>query len=349
IKPAFGNQISIDYIESIGDYILFTEIEPWKILESKLKNQPKEVIFNNSMDFIELNKLYDSTQALLDPDTSIVGIGGGTICDTTKFFAWRFRDEEQKEINLILIPSIISVDAFLCSSIAVREKSRVRYMGDISPKKIIIDFDLIQKGPKELNRAGISDVISITSALGDWKLARDEINERFDHNVFQKAKNIVYDLMSEKEEIAEVSEKGITTLVNCLYEEVKLCENWGNSRPEEGSEHFLAYCLECITKARYIHGNLIGMAVLVSLLLQEEYSEFLLDDIKNFFDDIKINIAPKYQNIKLNEVALALKRIKQFTIEENLPFSIYHSNKLKLNRKKIKSVIKLLKSLNKNQ
>ncbi|MHA1678928.1 MAG: hypothetical protein ACTSW3_09145, partial [Promethearchaeota archaeon] len=62
-----------------------------------------------------------------------------------------------------------------------------------------------------------------------------------------------------------------------------------------------------------------------------------------------IKVAPKYQNIKLNEIILALKQIKQFIIEENLPFSIYHSNKLKLNRKKIKSVIKLLKSLNKNQ
>jgi len=138
-------------------------------------------------------------------------------------------------------------------------------------------------------------------------------------------------------------------LVNCLYEEVKLCENWGNSRPEEGSEHFLGYCLEYITKARYIHGNLIGMTVLVSLLLQEEYAEFLLDNIMNFFENIKIKVAPKYQNIKLNEIILALKQIKQFIIEENLPFSIYHSNKLKLNRKKIKSVIKLLKSLNKNQ
>ncbi|MHA1328893.1 MAG: hypothetical protein ACTSRH_16470 [Promethearchaeota archaeon] len=332
IKPTFGNQISIDYIESIGDYILFTEKEPWSILKNEVKNQPKKVIFNDSMDFIKVNRLYDSTQALLNPNTSIIGIGGGTICDTAKFFAWRFTDEEQKEINLILIPSIISVDAFLCSSIAVRENSKVRY-----------------RGPKELNRAGISDVISITSALGDWKLARDEINERFDHNVFQKAKNIVHDLMSETEEISEVSEKGITILVNCLYEEVKLCENWGNSRPEEGSEHFLGYCLEYITKARYIHGNLIGMTVLVSLLLQEEYAEFLLDNIMNFFENIKIKVAPKYQNIKLNEIILALKQIKQFIIEENLPFSIYHSNKLKLNRKKIKSVIKLLKSLNKNQ
>ncbi|MHA1297375.1 MAG: iron-containing alcohol dehydrogenase [Promethearchaeota archaeon] len=126
------------------------------------------------MDFIKVNRLYDSTQALLNPNTSIIGIGGGTICDTAKFFAWRFTDEEQKEINLILIPSIISVDAFLCSSIAVRENSKVRYMGDTSPKKIIIDFDLIQRGPKELNRAGISDVISITSALGDWKFQKKE-------------------------------------------------------------------------------------------------------------------------------------------------------------------------------
>ena len=41
---------------------------------------------------------------------------------------------------------------------------------------ILIDYDLIRSAPKVLNRAGVSDTISITSALGDWLIARDETN-----------------------------------------------------------------------------------------------------------------------------------------------------------------------------
>ena len=295
LKPTYGNFIVLDFLNSVGEYTLFTMNEPWEILRPLVTNLPKLIIYNVDMDLFHLNDLYEKIKEKLGTDTSIIGIGGGTSTDTAKFMAWKYEQEKKEKLDLILIPSIISVDAFLCSSIAIRDENKVRYVGNAVPSSILIDYDLIQKAPQELNRAGVSDTISITSALGDWRLEHVEINGEFDRKVFNKAKRIAGDLLKESDEISIVSNKGIRVMVECFYREVMLCEEWGNSRPEEGSEHFLAYCLENITGLHYIHGNLIGMSVLISLYLQEEYAEFSFEKLQNFFQDIKIRISPQDQ------------------------------------------------------
>jgi len=345
VIPTFGNWLSVDALNSLGEYILITMEEPWKIIENKISKKPTYCEYNYNMSIENLEALYDSFEPFILGNYAIVGLGGGTACDTAKYLAWKFKEEFNFNLDLFLIPSIISVDAFLCSSIAVRYNNKVRYIGESNPKKIIIDYDLIKKAPQFLNRAGVSDTISITSALGDWKIARDEANEKFDQKIFNRAKKIATDLMDAREEIRDVTEKGIKALVDGFYNEVKLCDEWGNARPEEGSEHYLAYCLEAITHNHYIHGNLIGISILISLFLQEDNAEFTIDEIKDFFQDIEINISPKNQNITNNHLKQALKHLKNYVIEENLRYSIYHSPKCNLNEQKIEEIIKLLKSV----
>ncbi len=291
-KPIFGNWLSIEKINSLDKYILVAMEEPWKIIEPKITHKPIFLKFNNNMAIDHLKTLALNFEYHLLENCSLIGIGGGTTCDTAKFLAWYLRDKFDLNLDLILIPSIISVDAFLCSSIAVRINNKVKYIGESHPKDIFIDYDLIQIAPPFLNRARVSDTISITTALGDWKLAKDETNENLNQNLFNRARNIAVNLMEARSEIKDVTEKGIKALVDGFYNEVVLCEEWGNARPEEGSEYFLAYCLESFSQEHYIHGNLIGMNILISLFLHEEYAEFSIDEIKQFFEDIKINITP---------------------------------------------------------
>ena len=42
-----------------------------------------------------------------------------------------------------------------------------------------------------------------------------------------------------------------------------MCEQWGNSRCEEGSEHYVAYALEALTGKHYLHGQLIALCVVL--------------------------------------------------------------------------------------
>lgn len=345
-KPTFGNGLAIDTLNSLDKYILISMEEPWKIIEPEVDNKPHDIQFNDNMDFRHLIRLADSFEPFVLESYTIVGIGGGTACDTAKFINWWLKDNWNFILDLVLIPSIISVDAFLCSSIAVREDNKVKYVGKSNPKEIIIDFDLIRKAPKYLNRAGVSDTISIVSALGDWLIARDEMEEKFDQTTFDQAKRIALNLIIQREDIKDVNENGIKALVNGFYDEVNLCENWGNARPEEGSEHFLAYCLESITQQHYIHGNLIGMNVLISLYLQEEYAQFSIDEISQFLNDIQLQFTPENQKINYNDMRMALNQVKKYIVNENLFYTVFNSQKLSLDGEMIDKTIHYIKSLN---
>jgi len=344
LKPKFGKWLSVETLDSIDKYILITMEEPWKLIEKKISNEPTYIKFNYNMDLYNLEKLYDSFEPFITENYAIVGIGGGTACDTAKFLAWKFKEEFNFNLELYLIPSIISVDAFLCSSIAVRIDNKVNYVGESNPKEILIDYDLIRNAPNYLNRAGVSDTISITSALGDWLIARDETNDKFDQKVFTRAKDIANELLNARNEIKDVTEKGIKALVDGFYNEVVLCEEWGDARPEEGSEHFLAYCLESITQQHYIHGNLIGMNILISLYLQEEYAQFSIDEISQYFKDIQLEFTPENQKIDDNDLKIALNQIKKYVIDETLFYTIYNSPKLNLDNKKIDDISSYIKS-----
>ncbi len=345
IKPIYGKGIAVETLNALDKCLIVTMKEPWDILKPKISNIPLKVSFNNSMDIKHLRELYLSLKDLFNDSYTIVGIGGGTSCDTAKYLSWKLKEEVGLELDLILVPSIISVDAFLCSSIAVRYDNNVNYIGESSPKKIIIDYDLIKQAPKYLNRAGVSDTISITSALGDWKLAYKENHERFDKDTFDQAKTIAKDLMKSKNDIRDVNDKGIKALVEGFFREVTLCNKWGNARPEEGSEHFLAYCIESITHSHYIHGQIIGMNILISLYLQEDIAEFSIEEILEFFNDINLDISPKSLEISSEILKKSFKKIQDYVRQENLMYSIYNSPRLNLNQNKIKKIIQFIKSV----
>jgi glycerol dehydrogenase-like iron-containing ADH family enzyme len=308
-KIEFGQGILADTIDSIGSYILVTMEEPWELLRFEIANPPAEIIFNHDMTTGNLEHLEKSRRPEAD---YIIGFGGGTSCDTAKYLSWKW------SLPLIVSPSIMSVDAWLCRSIAVRIDHKVTYIGDVFPEKFIIDYDIIKQAPASLNRAGVADVISITTALGDWLIARESFAAKFDQDVFDRAKIITADLMNQPVLIRDVSNEGIKAIIEGLVAEVELCEEWGNARPEEGAEHFLAYNLEEITHGHYIHGNLIALNILVVLKLQRGKAVFELKHMKAFFDAIGLEYSPGSQNINREDYRKALTTMKKYVEKGNL-------------------------------
>ncbi len=313
----FGKNIILKNLNEIGTYIIITIKENFNEIKQKIKNSPVEIILNNNMELKNLEEIEKSKK----PDKKInyiVGFGGGLTCDTAKYLAWKWK------IPLILIPSIISTDAWLCTSIAIREDYKIKYVGDILPELILIDFAMIRRAPKHLNLAGAADVISITSALGDWKLAHQIHNEKFDSQIYNRAFLITYDLFSQAKRIFYMSINGIKAIVAGQINEVKLCYEWGNARPEEGSEHFLAYCLETLTKQKYIHGNLVALNTLVCLKLQRKNAVYNYKIVKKFFDNIGLLYSPLEQKIQKSDYRRALETISEYVKKENLPFTLWN-------------------------
>ncbi len=64
------------------------------------------------------------------------------------------------------------------ASRGVRFDSVVRYVGYVEPVAVYVDYDIIQNGPKDLNRSGVCDVLCYNNSMFDWKYAADQGNAR---------------------------------------------------------------------------------------------------------------------------------------------------------------------------
>ena len=243
-------------------YTILTQPEPWAIAQEQFAGiEQDRVIYLRSMEQDELI----SMERALPPTDIVMGIGGGQAMDSAKYVAFR------RAIPLILAPTIVSVDAAVTNTIAVREGQRVRYIGFVVADAIPVDFEVIAQAPKTLNRAGIGDLLSIHTALWDWQ----HFEDNYDAAIASEVSTILQELDLHAEVIASCSDEALRYIMDSYVRENTLCLQVGSSRPEEGSEHFLGYNIEYLTGRGYVHGQLICLCTYVMSRLQDNRPEWV--------------------------------------------------------------------------
>jgi glycerol-1-phosphate dehydrogenase [NAD(P)+] len=261
-------------------------------------------------------------EASLPPGDVAIGIGGGTAVDNAKYVAWR------RKIRLVTMPSAISVDAFLTNMVAVREGNVVKYIGDIWPETVVIDHDLIRAAPRRLNASGAADVLSIHTALFDWAVAVEDCGEPYNEAHAQEAREILARLERGAEEIAALSDRGIDLLVALFSAEVELCARNGNARPEEGSEHLVAYNFERITGKHVIHGELVGTGIALMSRLQDNRPQWAMA----LMDRLGIRYRPDPADITREELRQTLLTLRSFVESEGCFYSVVNRAVLDANQ-----------------
>jgi glycerol dehydrogenase-like iron-containing ADH family enzyme len=252
--PTFGRGLLESLQRSLLERpVVLAQPEPWALV-AHLFPESTRVHFVTTMEHDAVRQ----ATGQVGTGSAVFGIGGGSAVDHAKYVAWTTGRP------LVLVPSILSVDAAFTKAIGVREGSRVRYVGEVYPEHLLIDFGLLSAAPRILNLAGAGDVLSIFTALWDWRVAGRWHGEFFDADIAAQSQGLLDRLLAGAPDLRDVTDTGLRTLAELYVGEVRLCEIVGNSRPEEGSEHYVAYCLEHLTGRHFLHGALVGMGVLLA-------------------------------------------------------------------------------------
>jgi glycerol dehydrogenase-like iron-containing ADH family enzyme len=307
-ETQFGTEL-VETLEFHPGRTAFVTMElPWRLAEPRLRSRPEHVVFVRSME----RAVLDEAANTLAPVDAVIGVGGGSALDFAKYLAWR------RDLRLVLIPSVVSVDAAVTSAVGVRDEGRVHYVGRVKPERLLVDFRLIRAGPQRLNRAGAGDILSIHTGSFDWLLGHEKKGERYDRQVAARCAELLRELERNAAEISRVSDRGIRTLVELFQAENDLCEAFGNSRPEEGSEHFFAYNAELRTGKTFIHGEIVCLGILLMSRLQENRPEWVMA----LLQDLGVLYRPADIGLEAGELRASLSTLAEFCRQEDLPYTI---------------------------
>ncbi|MBC7566999.1 MAG: iron-containing alcohol dehydrogenase [Pedobacter sp.] len=306
------NKVDLSQYEDSRSIILITSKSAEKIAKSCLKNLELVSIV------IVLTSDKKAAEALADVKHSgevVYAVGGGKVMDVGRFLAHRWG------LECICIPTMISSDAFLVNCTGLRNDGCVEYIPSQYAQEVFIDWRLIAKTPWRYQVSGCGDILSIYTAIYDWHEVSGHIDqlddEKYNSEVAVLANSILGTLLSAADELKNESEEGLSTILSCLSMEVALCNIYGNSRPEEGGEHFFAYCIE--TKMNhFLHGEMVAFGVLLTAFIQGQK----FNEIQMFMDDVRLNYKPVGLSKKL--VVETLIELPAYVRTHKLRRSIYN-------------------------
>jgi glycerol-1-phosphate dehydrogenase [NAD(P)+] len=249
----------------------------------------------------------------------VYGVGGGLAADAAKYVA------AQRKLPLIFIPTALSVDAHLTWASGVRRDGCVAYLETGPAQVLYADYALLAAAPPSIRAAGICDLLSIATGLFDWRYAEERGQNPPEQSYLPWAANMAQQILNAAIDIAPAAGRGdpggLRDLLRLLALEVQLCNLLGHSRPEEGSEHYLAYALEAHPSigAGHAHGDLVGPAILRAA----QWQRLRVEPLRRAL----IAACVPLDRVPPDALAAVERDLPAYVRRHNLPYGIAHDLK----------------------
>jgi len=203
----------------------------------------------------------------------IVSVGSGTLNDMGKFLSSR------TGVPYIIVCTAPSMDGYVANGAPLICGGRkISFVATLA-YGVVGDTDVMKDAPMHMIHAGLGDVLGKLTALADWSLAVEMINEYRCDTCVKLVEKALKRCIDNASALKERNEEAILYLIEALTLTGVTMAIVGVSRPASGSEHLLSHYWEMdfITRNKYpeLHGVKVGIA---TPIVAEIY-ELLGDDI----------------------------------------------------------------------
>lgn len=210
----------------------------------------------------------------------VVGVGGGRVIDVGKCSSYIAK------VPFVSVPTTMANDGIASPIASLRnENGRHRSLGCQTPNAILLDLDLIEKGPVALIKAGIGDTISNYTALLDWELAERRGKDVVDYYARLMSKTAFESLLNSR--FNSIEPDFLRQLADSLVLSGLATQQAGSSRPVSGSEHLFSHALDEKGSSYNLHGIQTALGTVASLMLRETDYNHILGYLRRF--DVDIN------------------------------------------------------------
>jgi glycerol-1-phosphate dehydrogenase [NAD(P)+] len=192
-----------------------------------------------------------------DPDV-IIGQGGGRSVDLAKMTAYSLGK------SFISVPTSASHDGISSPFVSMRGSDKPYSIKAKTPIGVLADVELMSKAPPRLMISGCGDLVGKITAVKDWELARDEVNEYYGTYAANLAYLSAKIILDEGYNLVKDNLYGLRTVVEALISAGVASCIAGSSRPCSGSEHLFSHAVEYVAgKNSGLHGERVGIGTIM--------------------------------------------------------------------------------------
>ena len=226
----------------------------------------------------------------------VLGVGGGRPIDVAKC------SSHESHIPFLSIPTAASHDGIVSSQASIKtNKGRVSIAVQ-TPLAVIADTKIIASAPHKLLAAGCGDIISNSTAVMDWILARNLRNEYYSSYAAALSEMIAKLLIENADSIKPNLEESAWLVAKALVSSGVAMSIAGSSRPASGSEHKFSHALDRIAVKPALHGEQCGVGTIMMTYLHGK--DWL--SIKEALTKIGAPTTAKELGVKDDEIIKAL-------------------------------------------